>query len=286
MENIKFSLILPTVGRTDEIGLFLESVALQTHDNLEVIVVDQNTDDRLASILGSYQDKLNIIYLPTNMVGLSKARNLGLRYATGSIIAFPDDDCIYRRNTLEKVVQLFDDNLSADVITGRCTDELGQNSVSMFHDQNMNIDLWHLWGTHVSITIFIKAKVFEAVGFFDEQMGAGAVFGSSEETDYIIRIIYKGFLLKYFPDLTVQHPQKGLALDNSGYKRAYDYGLGQGALWRKYFFLFPITFYCAKSFLRSLIGAVLAVNNLKLCRRRLCAACGKVKGLFKYSPTI
>ncbi|MFN2119332.1 MAG: glycosyltransferase family 2 protein, partial [Anaerolineales bacterium] len=96
------SLVLGTKGRTAELSRFLDSVAVQTHAPLEVILVDQNADDRLRPILAAFPQ------MPLTRLmcepGLSRARNMGLAVAKGDVVGFPDDDCWYPPDSLEKVV--------------------------------------------------------------------------------------------------------------------------------------------------------------------------------------
>ena len=47
----RFSLIVPTAGRTTEVAEFLASIVAQNRNDVEVIVVDQNDDDRIVPLL-------------------------------------------------------------------------------------------------------------------------------------------------------------------------------------------------------------------------------------------
>src|SRR4051812_15522441 len=102
------SLILGTKGRTDELRRFLHSLSSQTSGRVELIIVDQNEDDRVHQVLRSVP-----VDIPTSIIqskpGLSRARNIGLRHANGSIIGFPDDDCWYPPDLLGRVLKAFSD---------------------------------------------------------------------------------------------------------------------------------------------------------------------------------
>src|SRR5271168_3016732 len=97
----RFSLIVATIGRTEEFGFLLQSLAEQTFRDFELIVVDQNSDDRLIPFLEHWNGtvaglantpgSLSAIIHLRCAPGVSRARNLGLQYCTGEILAFPDD---------------------------------------------------------------------------------------------------------------------------------------------------------------------------------------------------
>lgn len=103
---MKFSLIMATCGRRDDILDLLKSLEQQTYKNFELIVVDQN-DTPISDLFDEYKDKFSINYIYTPIKGLSRARNAGLKVADGDFIAFPDDDCIYEKNVLESIFRNF-----------------------------------------------------------------------------------------------------------------------------------------------------------------------------------
>ena len=92
---MRFSLIMATLGRFDEIRIFLDSIDLQNYTDFELIIVDQNEENILGDIILPYKKKFYINHIRIKEKGLSLARNVGIKYAKGDIIAFPDDDCIY-----------------------------------------------------------------------------------------------------------------------------------------------------------------------------------------------
>jgi len=104
---------------------------MQTYANFELIVVDQNDDDRLVPILKDYKEKFSILHLRSKK-GLSRARNVGLRYVSGDIVAFPDDDCWYPPDLLERVANFFEEHPGVDGLTGRSVDENGESSSGRF----------------------------------------------------------------------------------------------------------------------------------------------------------
>ena len=58
--SLQFSLVLGTVGRTDELGRMLDSLCRQTHRNFEVILVDQNPGPELDDLRASYDSRIAI----------------------------------------------------------------------------------------------------------------------------------------------------------------------------------------------------------------------------------
>ncbi|UVQ02382.1 glycosyltransferase family 2 protein [Bacteroides fragilis] len=103
-----FSLIVCTVGRSQDIlEQLLISLTIQEYSDFEIILVDQNLDDRLISLVEKYSNSLNIVHYRSIIKGLSANRNIGIKIAKGNIICFPDDDCFYDRTTLQNVYLFF-----------------------------------------------------------------------------------------------------------------------------------------------------------------------------------
>ena len=126
-----FSLIVCTVDRTTPLERLLRSLALQTDREFEVVLVDQNQDDRLQALVESFGKIMPIVHVKAAR-GLSFARNKGLSVARGDFIAFPDDDCHYPRTLIEQVRRRFASSPDIDVLTGRTTDTDGNDSLSTF----------------------------------------------------------------------------------------------------------------------------------------------------------
>lgn len=134
---MKFSLIVATVGRTSELHRLLTSLDDQTYKNFELIVVDQNLDDRLENVIASFCDRLTIIHL-TSPLGVSRARNAGIQKITGDIVGFPDDDCWYPHDLLQNVIRLLEQG-HCDGVTGRVISQDGQMSAYSRFDETTGL---------------------------------------------------------------------------------------------------------------------------------------------------
>ena len=70
------SLIMPTLNRFDDIYRFMDSLLEQTYKNFELIVVDQNENNKVKEIVDKYVERLDIKNLKSNKKGLIYNRNL------------------------------------------------------------------------------------------------------------------------------------------------------------------------------------------------------------------
>lgn len=253
---MKFSLIMGTVGRTNEIKRFLNSLKRQSYKNFELIIVDQNKDNKISSILNEYKHNFPIIYLKMDEFGLSKARNLGMRYISGDIIGFPDDDCIYPENLLENIVNILTINSEFDGVSGRALDEEGE-SFSRFHKKKGWITLFNVWQRTGSCVVFFRKRVIRHIGEFDETLGIGAQtpWQGAEDIDYVLRSVRTGFKIYFIPELIVYHPNPLKAGHQKMAERAYKYGAGIGRMWKKHNYPIFMVFYYL---LRPLGGALLS----------------------------
>jgi len=205
-----FDLVVATIGRVEELDRLLESLAAQTHKGFRVLLVDQNEDDRLGAVLPRHPS-LDVIRLQSSP-GLSRARNAALHHLREELVAFPDDDCTFPRDLLERVAQRFADRPALDGLTGRAEDERGRSSPS-WSRVGATLTRDNLWNRAISFTIFLRRPVIEQVGSFDEQLGLGSgrPWSSGEEIDYLVRALSAGAHVEFDPTIVVVHENKKLS---------------------------------------------------------------------------
>lgn len=241
---MKFSLVLPTIHRTEELKRFLFHLEKQTYRNFELIIVDQNNDNRLEPILSAYKDFFPIIHLRSEK-GLSRARNVGLKKISGDIVAFPDDDCWYPADLLERVCVFLKKHPDIAGYTGKSVDENNCPSINRWSRNSGKYKPNQVWTRATSFTIFLRKFVIDQIGDFDESLGVGSgtPWGSAEEVDYLIRVLHNGLTLYYDPGVTIYHPQPVLGYDKKSIERASSYGGGMGRVLRKHRFSTAYSFY-------------------------------------------
>jgi len=232
---VKFSLILCTVRRGREIAGFIESLLRTGYKNYELIIVDQNKDDRVLKVIEMYQGEIpSLKYLKVDFVGLSRARNVGLETISGDsdVVAFPDDDCEYPEDIFEKVAEKFRENPDIDFLTGLLVEKSTLREVGKWKRKNTRIKIHNVFKTGVSSTIFVKAHVIKSGLRFDERFGIGAntPYGSGEETDLVLKMLKMGYNGYFFRDIHVYHPYKEGDLERYEY-----YSAGMGAVLKRHF---------------------------------------------------
>lgn len=222
------SLVCATISRGKDLATFLTSLTSQTFTDFEIIIVDQNNDNSLTSVLEPYKSKLDIAHIKTEQKGLSRARNIGIKHARYDIIGFPDDDCIYADTTLEFVKEYFDKNEHIDFIAGTVIDTNHDlKAGNLLHD-SCRITMNNFMKTVMSASLFARSRHFQKT-VFCEKLGAGTYFGSAEESDLAFHFLKNGLQGQYLPDrINIHHDYHEPSLS-----KEYQYALGLGAFLRK-----------------------------------------------------
>jgi len=231
---VDFDLIVPTLGRSAELARFLDALEAQSYRSFRlIVVVDQGGQAGLEPALAPYRDRIRLQLLDSSR-GLSRARNAGLRPVAGDVVSFPDDDCWYPPDLLQRVADTLERNPDWDGLAGRTVDESGRSSVMLWQKQPGLITRGNVWRTAITVTIFLRHALVERVGFFDEtlSLGSGTPWGSGDETDYVLRALAAGFTLGYDPSIVVYHESPNPPFSRSAAKRAYGYGMGNSRVLR------------------------------------------------------
>lgn len=179
MVRDKISVIIPTYKRCDGLGQAIESVLNQSYSNIEIVVVDDNDSDStyrqlVSELMNKYvgNDKIQYIKHPMNCGG-SAARNTGVRAATGSIVAFLDDDDRLLNDYIEKMyLKMIQDNCKM-VYMGNYYKFDGQYTYvkkRKYEKEKYSLKDVFVENCLISIFFMIRRDYFLQYGMFDESL--------------------------------------------------------------------------------------------------------------------
>jgi GT2 family glycosyltransferase len=143
--------------------------------------------------------------------GASRARNLGIKATSGLVIAFTDDDCEPDPDWLATLVSAMENDPSAGIAFGSVVPAdhapadgfiVGYRPV---RQRRLTGRLGKLRDGGIGANMALRRDALSAVAGFDEQLGPGAYFTSSEEGDLAYRILKAGRSLLHVPGSSVIH---------------------------------------------------------------------------------
>ncbi len=107
---MKVSVIIPTYNRAGFIAEAIESVLKQRghKHSIEIIVVDDGSTDDTSKVVKKFGDKVKYLKIPHSGKP-AVPRNIGIKAATGELIAFQDSDDLWHKDKLAKQIPLFKD---------------------------------------------------------------------------------------------------------------------------------------------------------------------------------
>jgi glycosyltransferase involved in cell wall biosynthesis len=231
MSDYKFSLIVATINRKQELVLFLESLTNQLlpSSQFEVILVDQNTTDLIQPIIKSFENKLNINHIKSAQKGLSYNRNIGIKASKGEYLCVPDDDCTYYPDTLYMVLKQLEALDKPDMVIGKVFDrERNKYVFKKTPNKSLLVNESNFYNIVSSITIFFKKNEI----LFDENFGIGTKYASNEDGVFILSFVKEDKRVIYSPLIDCNHPPYSPA--NMSKQKLFEYGVGFGAMCRKF----------------------------------------------------
>lgn len=166
------SVVIPTCNRGELFYKAIESVLNQTYKNIEIIVIDDNSDNPLQ--LEQYESHpVNIIYHKNGEnLGGAISRNKGASLGRGEFVCFLDDDDTYLPHKLERLVSELDADKSLDAIFGRvirASNPQRQTDLSFTDKNGIISSLKSISYLHTN-TSLIRHESFDRIKF-DEELG-------------------------------------------------------------------------------------------------------------------
>jgi glycosyltransferase involved in cell wall biosynthesis len=277
MSSVRLTLILATVGRAAEVAIALKSFATQTRRDFEVVVVDQNRDDRLVPIIAETQATgVSVKHIKMQERGLAKARNLGLGQSEGDFVAFPDDDCWYEHDTIERVIDAMEGRPAVAGVVGRWVEQARGRERSGYR---FSLGEWRNFrgGDAPSITLFLSRTLVAELGGFDPLLGVGQWYGAGEETDLILRVLATGAEIWHEPSIKVHHHFAPMPTGETSAlcRSARSRGRGVGAIYVKHRISWKIV---ARGFVAPVVAPLLRGTTYSNWRRSVAMCLGRMEG--------
>jgi glycosyltransferase involved in cell wall biosynthesis len=188
------SVIIPVRNGERFIAEALSSVVAQSYPRIEVVVVDDGSDDGTADIVRRTPDP-RIRYVRQEPGGAAAARNLGVRLACGAYLSFLDADDVWDADKLRLQIAAFSSHGPAlDMVFGH---------VRPFHEASWppaaDADPAHPASPgYSSGTLLVRTPSFHRVGFFDSRWRVG------EFIDWFMKSTEAGLSHLMLPDVVMR----------------------------------------------------------------------------------
>jgi glycosyltransferase involved in cell wall biosynthesis len=232
----QFSLVISTKGRASELEALLVSLKAQSFRDFDVLVVDQNPDQRLeAALARDWGFTLRRLHRPGDS-GLSRGRNVGWRESDADFILFPDDDCWYPPGFLAYAAQRLVET-DADVLTGRAADARGRSINGRFETVAQRVRRERVWTTQIEWVAVFRRALLQSLDGYDPNIGVGATtpWQACEGQDIVLRALKTGAVCWYDPDLYGHHPELETSHpDAAMIRKGRAYGRGMGYVLRQH----------------------------------------------------
>ena len=226
----KIAVVIPTRNRGAQAAEAARAV-LNDATDMDLVVVDQSTDDSTATALQRIQDgRLRVIRTDTR--GASNARNAGVAATTAPIVAFTDDDCRPQPGWVSSVLRVFEESQDAALLFGRVhlppTPNPEDYAASFEPKMRIQRKVPMPDGDiGIGANFAIRREVLKALGGFDPLLGPGApVFRGAEETDLLIRALQAGYQVVNAAECQVLHLGIRSGTDVRPLHVAYQFAVG------------------------------------------------------------
>jgi glycosyltransferase involved in cell wall biosynthesis len=205
----KISVIIPCYNGAKFLRRTISSVKKQTYTNWEIIAVDDKSSDNTVDVLkkeAAKEPRMKLIFLEKNSGGPATPKNVGVEKATGSYIAFLDQDDEWVADKLEKQLAFFLATKNEKLAVVYCSDIIKDNEtgtvIRKWDATRRGNVLEDIAGGNFILTcscVMARTEIFRKVGKFD------AIFKISDDWDMWLQIAEAGYDFDFVPEYLVNY---------------------------------------------------------------------------------
>ena len=206
MDNLNplVSVIIPTKNSARTLEKCLESIKNQSYQNIELIVVDNNSSDETKKIARKYTDKV-FNFGPER----SAQRNYGAKQASGEYLLIHDSDIYFNQDSVKECVDLTKKEECDAIILPEKSIGIGFWAEVKAYERSFYVGNDYMEGAR-----FFKKGIYEKLDGYDENLYAG------EDWDLTIRIREAGYRISR-TKLFLEHDEGNIDLLGSSRKKKY-----------------------------------------------------------------
>jgi glycosyltransferase involved in cell wall biosynthesis len=204
----KVSVIIPAFNAMKFLDDMLQSIAAQTFQDYEVIIVNDGSSDGIKTWFTQISDPKVKLISQANQ-GAAVARNTGILQSQAEYIALLDADDLWEPTKLAKQVQILDQEPQIGLVyTWVALVDRQGNPTGKIRSDETEGDAWEKLIEHNVLeccsTPLIRRECFEKVGLFDSQISQGSC--GSEDWDMWLRIAER-YAFRVVPEPLTQYRQ-------------------------------------------------------------------------------
>lgn len=198
-DNPLVSVILPVYNGADYIAEAIESVLIQNYPHLELLIINDGSEDNTEEIVKRFSDE-RIRYFLQNHGGPSAARNEGIRRSKGQFLVMLDHDDYLTADHIGQMLTAYDRYPEADLIYCDTLLLNEEGKALRVHQrkefQNPNYLIQEIFQAGFPIVPFrtcIRRRVFEKIGEYDPSLWV------AEDYDMWRRFLKQGLIFRHWP---------------------------------------------------------------------------------------
>ena len=246
--------VIATRDRPQSLIKCLDSLLAQSHQNFEIVVVDNcpSNDDTRELVSSRYASGNRIHYRREDRPGLGHAHNAGLQGNSAEVVAFTDDDVRVDARWLAALLRNFAASERVGCVTGLILPAELETRAQYWTEKHggfgkglerrvFDLDEHRPPGPLFPFTagnfgsganMAFSRAALEAMGGFDSALGAGTLARGGDDLAAFVSVIQAGFQIVYEPQAIVWHHHRRGA--DGMERQAYGYGVGLGAYLTKF----------------------------------------------------
>jgi glycosyltransferase involved in cell wall biosynthesis len=201
--RMRISAVIVTYNRPEEVKKAVDSLANQSVKPFEIIIIDNGSNPSLSMKVDS--SKLKLIRFDEE-IGLSRARNYGIKVAKGEYIAFMDDDCIASKHWIEEIQKGI--KAGGEILGGPLRPRFRAKPPKWWNEKDLgylagvgNSETRAIWGGNM----VFKKEVFRKIGVFNPKIGRQKGKLLADEESCLIAKGKKSCKILFMPKAEVFH---------------------------------------------------------------------------------